>query len=87
MGGRDFYDVYLARSQGSDYVTWTGRLANTSSCGEGGYGYHASGHEDQDGVHVEAWRRRNVAVCGMEESETSNAISSAVSASDTFDRG
>ena len=70
--GKDSYDVYSARSQGSDYVTWNDHLASTASYEEEGYGYHASGREDRAGVRGEVWTRLNAVAYEMGESGTSN---------------
>ena len=87
MGRRDSYDAYLTRSQGFDYVTWSGHQASSAFCEEGDYGYHASGHEDQAGVRGEVLRRRNAAVYEVGGNGTLSVTSSAVSGSDTFWQG
>ena len=69
---KDSYDVYLARSQGSDYVTWNDHLASTASYEEEGYGYHASGRGDRAGVRGEVWMRLNAAAYEVGENGTSN---------------
>lgn len=71
MEGKDSYDAYLARSQGFDYATWNDQLASTASYEEEGYGYRASGREDQADVRGEVWTRLNAVVYEMGESGTS----------------